>query len=662
MSKTCRFRFLFIVVFAAWIGSPPRASAVTAANSFRPVNTDELKMTSEPAAPGAPAIILYRQVERNDDIHTGHENDYFRIKILTEEGRKYADVEIPFDPTGGKVVDIRARTIRPDGSIANFDGKVFTKTVAKGRGLKYLAKTFTLSDVQVGSIIEYYYTVDLQEYELFDSNWILSDELFTKNAKFTVKPWVDRDGHYYIRWTVINLPPGMAPPKELADMTIEMDPSNIPAFPTEDFMPPPSELKARVDFEYADKSPQTPAQFWSEVGKKRNGQLESFLGQRKALEDVVAGIVSPNDPPEVKVEKIYARVQSLRNTSYEVEKTEEETERTKEKPAANVEEVWKRGYGNGRDLTWLFLGMVRAAGIEAYGVWVADRSRYFFNPNAEQSYRLNSNVVLVKLNGNDKWCDPGAAFTPFGLIPWQETGVQGMQLDKKGYTWVQSLIPTAVQARTERHADFTLSETGDLEGKVTVTYGGFEGAKFRVEERNADDAERKTYLENELKEVIPAACEVKLTNQPEWKDSSKPLVAEFNAKIPGWTSGAGRHALLPVGLFGAGQKHVFDSESRVHPIYVDFPAQEADDISIAVPNGWKISSLPPGWNDTGHVVSFTLAAKADQSKIHISREMTLDFIMMDSKYYTALRNYFQKIKAADEQQVVLDTPGTAAAN
>ena len=34
--------------------------------TFRPVSPEELKMTSEPAAPGAPAIILYREVYRDD--------------------------------------------------------------------------------------------------------------------------------------------------------------------------------------------------------------------------------------------------------------------------------------------------------------------------------------------------------------------------------------------------------------------------------------------------------------------------------------------------------------------------------------------------------------------------------------------------------------------
>jgi len=120
---------------------------------FQPVSPDELKMTSEPQAPGAAAIILYRQVDRDDNGHTSHEDNYLRIKILTEEGRKHANVGIEFMKGFQDVVSVGARTIRPDGSIANFDGKVYEKELVKARGMKYLAKTFTLPDVQVGGII-----------------------------------------------------------------------------------------------------------------------------------------------------------------------------------------------------------------------------------------------------------------------------------------------------------------------------------------------------------------------------------------------------------------------------------------------------------------------------------------------------------------------------
>jgi hypothetical protein len=136
-------------------------SLVYASMGFQPVSPEELKMTSDPQAPGAPAIILYRQVDRDDRGLTAHEDDYFRIKILTEEGRKYADIEIPFFKEAGNVVNVHARTIKPDGSVVNFSGKVFDKSIVKAKGVKYMAKTFTLPDVEVGAVIEYFYTTDM---------------------------------------------------------------------------------------------------------------------------------------------------------------------------------------------------------------------------------------------------------------------------------------------------------------------------------------------------------------------------------------------------------------------------------------------------------------------------------------------------------------------
>jgi len=88
------------------------------------------------------------------------------------------------------------------------------------------------------------------------------------------------------------------------------------------------------------------------------------------MEQAVQQTVGAGDSPETRLQKIYARVQQLRNTSYEKEKTEQEQKRDKEKEVTNVEEVWKRGYGTGRQITWLFLGMARAAGLEASPVLV----------------------------------------------------------------------------------------------------------------------------------------------------------------------------------------------------------------------------------------------------------------------------------------------------
>ena len=63
------------------------------ADDWLPISQEELRMTSEPKAPGAAAIILYRQVDR-DDVGS-KETNYLRMKILTEEGRKIRRLRDP---------------------------------------------------------------------------------------------------------------------------------------------------------------------------------------------------------------------------------------------------------------------------------------------------------------------------------------------------------------------------------------------------------------------------------------------------------------------------------------------------------------------------------------------------------------------------------------
>jgi hypothetical protein len=647
---------IVLLAMAALLPLPCRAQG------FPPLSPEDLKMTSEPKAPGVPAIILFREVDRDDNGSTSHEDNYVRIKILTEEGRQHANVEIAFNKANEDVVGIRAHTIKPDGTSVEFDGRVFEKVIEKAQGLKYLAKTFTLPDVQVGGIIEYRFTYDLKEHFIFDSHWTISHELFTRSAKFTLKPYVSKYTPMTLRWTWQGLLPGVGP-KEGPDHVIRLEVENIPAFQLEDFMPPPSQLMARVDFIYEEEFLETnPEQFWRHVAKKRGDALESFVGKRRAMEQAVAQIVSPGDPPEVKLRKIYDRVQQIRNQSYEVSRTVQEEKRDKEKPVENVEELWKRGYGNGAQLTWLYLALVRAAGFEAYGVWVASRNEYFFDLKTLENQKLNANVVLVKLNGKELYFDPGAAFTPFGLLTWSETGVPGLCLNKEGGTWVKTTLPQSSESRIERVAKLRLTDDGSLEGKLTVTYTGLEAMYQRLDVRNADEVARKKFLEDRVQRQIPTTAEVKLTNQPDWSNSETPLIAEYHITVPDWASSAGKRTLVPASVFTAVEKHLFEHANRVQPIYVDYPYEKEEDVTIELPAGWQVSSVPTPQKLAAHVLNYSLKVDNDAAALHLTRKLTWDFLLLEAKYYPALRTFFQSVRTGDDQQIVLQPAAASASN
>ena len=660
---TCCYRVVWVAVIIVLASA---VASLAGADEWQPITPEELKMTGLPEAPGASAAILYKQVDRNDaGVQRGRgasEYDYIRIKIFTEEGRKYANVEIPFLKQRTSISGLHARTIKPDGSITNFDGKVYEEVVEKTKGQKYLAKKFTLPDVQPGSIIEYHYNIDLEDHYIFRSYWLISEELFTKKAVFSLKPYAYYPWNVQWSWPA-GLPAGTEQPKQGPDGIVRMTSTNVPAFIIEDHMPPENELKFRVVFVYRDEPFESNIEkYWKQWGKKANGKAEGFADKRKAMEEAVNGIVSAGDAPEVKLRKIYDRVQQIKNLSYLPRMSAEQIKQENLKEPGNAEELWKNQYGYGWQLTWLYLGLVRAAGFEAYPCFVAQRNEYFFRKDRVDGRELSNNIVLVKVNGRDRFFDPGAAFTPFGMLPWVETGTPGLRLDKDGGSWIETPLPSSSDSRVERKADFKLTPEGDLDGTVTATYSGLEGQWRRLEERNQDDTERKKFLEEGVKDSIPAGSEVELSKGPDWSSSETPLVAEFKVKIPGWASQAGKRFMLPTAFFSAEERHMFEHANRTWPIYFHFPFKATDDVSIRLPDGWKTESVPAPIDRDLKGAEYSMKAEKTDTTVQVQRMLREDLFLVEKENYPVLRGFFQFVKTQDEQQVVLLPSAAAASN
>jgi Domain of Unknown Function with PDB structure (DUF3857) len=651
-----------LILLAIILGVAANRLAQVRGSDWPPINPEELRMTSVPEAPGAPAVILYRQVDREDKLFGSHEHVYARIKVLTEDGRKYGAVEIPSLQGKYDITSLRGRTVHTDGTVILFNGKIYDRTILKWKGLSYLAKVLVMPDVQVGSVIEYEYYIDYQDRYFYQEEWVLSDTLFTREAKFSFTPYT-RHG-FSVRWNIpAGLPEGVKAPEVQAAGIVRMEARNIPAFQTEDYMPPPSELKYRVLFIYSDGAQENdPDKFWKSFAKKQNGEIESFLGKRAVLEKTVAETVSAGDSAEIKLHKLYGRTQKITNVSYELRKTDEEKKREGIKPPNNVEELLSNGYGSKKQIDWLFLGLARAAGFEAYPLLLSNRKQNFFKKERMNTSELGFTAVAVKVEGREIYLDPGGEMAPYGLLPWEETGVAGLKLDKTGGTWMETNLEDSSMSEVRRVADLNLAEDGTLEGKLVVTFSGQEVYALRIDEMLKDEEAQKKFLEDKVKEYVAAGSEVELTNKPDLTSTSPTLVAEFHLKAPGCASISGKHAILPVGLFGGSEKHVFEHTNRTYAVYFEHPFGKTDEINIRMPGQWQVRSVPKPKTMDMKAARYDLAVTGTGNAVQIKRQLKIDFVLMDQKFYAPLRSFFQTVKTSDEQQVVLETGGATAAN
>jgi hypothetical protein len=649
------------------------------AEDWPPIAPEDLKMTSIAEQPGAPAVILFRQ-ETDDDLNNAH-TYYKRIKILTQAGLPYADVELPYNRRTFRIVAISGRTIHADGTIVKFSGRPLDKIVEKSHNVKERVKSFSLPDVQVGSIIDFRYTLSYDDHTLIPPNWDVQLDLFQKKASFQFFPymeeWVEKESGRSgqgVAWTPY-IPQGQPQPQlhhgiettlsahanrsnsDAVDLTLE----NIPALVKEPYMPPTDLLRWRVNFYYRTTSKSE--NFWKDEGKYWNKEVDSFLDHKAGIGAALQQIFATTDTPEIKVRKIYAYVSKLENRTFMPEKPEQEVASLGIRVNRSAEDVLQQRSGTHDDLNRLFVAMVRFAGIPAWMIRVPDRGEYVYQAQFLDTRQFDAELAIVQLDGKDVFLDPGTQFCPYGMLRWHYSGVDGQrQSPTKGTEIGTSTLPEYKQNMIQRKAVLSLQDDGSEEGTVTVGFFGLEGMDRRQEGALTDAAGKKKLLEDEIKKWLPGGSEVSLTQEPNWDNPALPMVAIFKVSGPLATS-AGKRRIIPLHVFEVNESPRFPATERANPIYFYDPSCIIDEVHITIPLGTSVESLPP--NDSVHLTYalYDSTQKMEQpTMISSTRTMIMAGLAFPKDNYKEVKSFYDKASASDGQQVLLKAAAHAEGN
>jgi hypothetical protein len=93
-----------------------------------------------------------------------------------------------------------------------------------------------------------------------------------------------------------------------------------------------------------------------------------------------------------------------------------------------------------------------------------------------------------------------------------------------------------------------------------------------------------------------------------------------------------------------------------------YPFDKTDVININMPAEWKVTSLPKPKATDRNAAKYDLAVSRSGPTLQRKRQLKIDFVLMDPKFYAPLRSFFHTVRASDEQQVVLETGALAAGN
>jgi len=700
-----------ILVFGALVlGSTVPTAAF---GQFQPPSKEELEMTSDPQAPGAAAVYLYRE-EREDDQHH-FRSVYARIKVLSEAGKDAATVHVTYHKNfvfyaagdnssrmangfanhwdapdvnhagedsrvdtnafGGHeaVTAIEGRIIHADGTIVPLTGAPADLLKSRSGHNQYNDMTFNLPGVEVGSIIEYRYQVGYDRFQEAPE-WQVQQPFFVHKAHYVFVPaeqfstarassgglgggvsnsaLLGAHGEELTDIRSVNiLPPGKAVERDpLGNYFVDL--TDIPPIPNEQFAPPMGGQIYQVNFFYT-AAPDV-KDFWQKQMALWIKDINVYTAPTDLIKSTATELTAGAATPLDKAKKLYALVQKFENSDFAQGGTPFLV--TDFVPRGSVEEVLQHKGGNSEELALLYLSLARAAGLEARPERIASRNRRTFSSQFMDTTQLDAMVIGLSMDGKEIVIDPGQKMAPFETLHWSHSGAGGVAMDRGGKVEV---VITPLQVNTDnkivRVGNVTVTPQGAVSGALKVGFVGQEALYLRQMALQTDPNAVKQRMETLIASEVPDGVTAHIDRLANLDDADKQLVAVV--QVSGSLSDhAGNHLVLPRVFFETKETDPFPVDNpRVLPVDVHYPSREEEQVTYQLPAGFAIAGPPQDaslkWEDNA---VYQLRSKVDSGSIVTSRVLARGFTLLDASEYGKLRDFYDKVATTDRQQLVFN--------
>jgi hypothetical protein len=640
------------------------ASPVAIHSQFQAPTDDELKMTSDPKAPGADAVYLYR--EETTDFPQQLRSYYSRIKVLTEKGKELATVQIPFERGYTKVEKVEARTIHSDGTVIPLAVKPEDLVDFKSKYYQKDTLVFTLPSVEVGSIVEYRLQIKFS-HGVPAPRWLLQCPYFVRKEHFDFQPgslegtYVNEYGRILDRLMAAPMPFNAPIAIQTVGHDFTIDLIDVPPIPDEDWMPPINTIRWRVQFYFT--YARNARDFWDSESKIWNLGNENFLHISNTIKKAAAGLVNSEDTDEQKARKIYAAVMKLDNTDWSRVKSQAERKKEKLKEIHSVDDIWKNQSGPGNAIALIYVALARAAGLKAWPAQIVDRNLALFDYDYLDFDQLDDYIAIVNIGGKDIFVDPAQKVAPFGSLHWAHTLATGFRESDSGPAEIETPEFDYKDNTVARTADLTVDAASNARGTARIVLSGAPALYWRQQALQNDVGELKKEFKEYLVNDLPDGIDVDFDHFAQLEDDESNLTAIVN--LSGMIGTAtGKRLILPGLFFETRAKHPFVSQDkRTTPVDVHFPEMESDDVVYHLPPGYTVESAPrtPEVNWTG-IAQMRINSAVKEDSVEVTRVFARTFTLLKPEDYGDLHNFYLRLALADQQQILLSRPVAAKGN
>jgi len=646
---------------------------------FGKVSKEELQETANPLDSSANATMLYRKVDVKYIYNSSvgfikQKNVHERIKIYNKKGDKWATKRIKlYSRSSGSKEELTGLK----GYTYNFSEGNVEKEKLKKDGVfeekkndywKYTS--FTLPNVNSGSVVEYKYTIESPYIQIDDINFqelipvkkldlrISIPEYFRFNkilnprasyipklkeikANRVVKiDSKEREGHAGQVKTKFS-----SSEWNFVENVTEADLINIPALKDEQFVDNLDNYRAKLILEYASH-------------KGSNGQIENYatdwnsvtktiyehkffgdqLSKTNYFKDDIDVLLQSNLTNKDKVIKVFEYIKSKVkwNNMYGVYSDK------------GVKNAYKEGEGSVADINLMLIAMLRYAGLKPNPILVSTKSNGV--PLFPTKKGFNYVICGVEVNNEVLLLDATEKYTTKNLLPERVLNWQGRIIREHGSSAWVNLFPKRNSVNTTM-VSTTLSNDLIFTGKVRNQITDYYAYNYRNKNTGVINEDLVKRISKDKGEI-----EIKNLNVKNDRELGKPIQKTYEFVYEDGVEEIGADVYISPMLFLTEEDNIFNKETRNYPIDFSFPRTNKSIVNINIPDGYRVKSIPESTKLilSDNLGEYNFLVKQRGNVVQISEVLKINFSMIPVTHYSDFKEVYKGLIKKNSEKIVLE--------
>ncbi len=654
-----RLNLCALLLLAAFLPAP-RAAAAAAADDVPAWLKAAAAAPAPPYASDVPGVVV------NDEstVTVGADGRIttvttFAVRLLTRAGFERAAAAAHYDTdNGGKVSEMRAWLIRPDGSVKKYGKNETIDRIADTDNLYDESRMKLIDatrDAEVGSVFGYQTSVEERPW-FPELEWGFQSDLPTLSSRFTlIVP-----AGWRANGTVFNAPK-LDPAVTGNSYTWEM--RNLPRVEDEPSSPSVRSLAAHVAVKYGPPAPPAgsaaPRSFdtWADVSRWYTGLADP----QAALDDPLAlkarELTASARTELDKIRAIGRYVQNLQYVSIQIGIGGW-------RPHAAAQ-VFAKQYGDCKDKATLMRAMLRAVKVEAYPVLIYSGDRTRVREEWVSPGQFNHCIVAVRVSDETKAAsvvqhptlgrllifDATDPSTPVGDLPDDEQGSFALVAAGDGGALLRMPVTSPEENMVSREVEAGLAADGSLTATLRERREGQSAARMRGMFKGLAPSDYTRVIERWVSGGATGAKFSKIEPADAHAEGRFALDVEFTAAAYA-QSMQNRLLVFNPSVLARGSSVYLQGATRKYPVVLESNAF-TETVRFKLPAGFDVDEVPDPVKIDSDFGSYTASYEVKDGQLLYTRKFVQRAMTIPADKYSDVRAFFGRVRASEEAPVVL---------